>query len=104
MDYFSCRLCHDDIISTHKFDRYNVNKIQCKKCNTEQEVSNECINCKIKFEFIIVIYVIYMKMKILKYTIVINVIYVEKGKRNYLNIVINVMVVLVLIYLIIIIV
>ena len=48
MDYFSCRLCHDNIISTHKFNRYNVNKIQCKKCETEQEVSNECINCENK--------------------------------------------------------
>ena len=37
-------------------------------------------------------------MKILKYIIVINVIYVEKGKENYLNIVINVMVVLVLMH------
>tara|TARA_B100001996_G_scaffold374729_1_gene353753 strand:- start:1701 stop:2543 length:843 start_codon:yes stop_codon:yes gene_type:complete len=45
MDYFGCRLCHDSIITTHNFDRYNVNKIKCKLCNTEQDVSNKCINC-----------------------------------------------------------
>tara|TARA_B110000114_G_C14976886_1_gene350866 strand:- start:81 stop:920 length:840 start_codon:yes stop_codon:yes gene_type:complete len=49
MDYFSCRLCHDNNVSSHNFNRYSVNKIQCKKCKLEQDVSNECINCKIKF-------------------------------------------------------
>ena len=49
MDYYSCRLCHDELIDSHKFDRYNVNKIKCKKCEMEQNVSNECIKCNIKF-------------------------------------------------------
>ena len=104
MDYFSCRLCHDDIISTHKFDRYNVNKIQCKKCNTEQDVSNECINCKIKFGvyYCNICHLYENENTEIYHCDKCNI--CRKGKRNYLNIVINVMVVLVLIYLIIIIV
>tara|TARA_B100001250_G_scaffold412219_1_gene442849 strand:- start:778 stop:1656 length:879 start_codon:yes stop_codon:yes gene_type:complete len=48
-DFFSCRLCHNEIITSHEFDRYNVKKIKCKICNVIQDVSNKCVNCEIQF-------------------------------------------------------
>ena len=48
-DFFSCRLCHNETVVSHEFDRYNVEKIKCKICNVEQDVSNKCINCEIEF-------------------------------------------------------
>ena len=55
--YFPCRLCHDenkyekefDIKKQHQMDRFKVNKIRCRKCTTEQPVSNHCINCHLQF-------------------------------------------------------
>lgn len=50
---FNCRLCHDEFYEfkkdEHKINRFEISKIICKNCNTEQNVSNECINCNIKF-------------------------------------------------------
>ena len=41
--WFECHICHNDQ-STHEMDRYKVSKIKCSKCETEQPVSNQCIN------------------------------------------------------------
>lgn len=49
--YYSCRICHDEN-EDHTLDsRKSVNKIKCIKCNTEQSISNECINSNCKIEF-----------------------------------------------------
>ena len=57
--YFTCRFCHDADDSeggarvvtgcTSKFDRFKVAKIKCQECHTEQEPSNVCVSCGIKF-------------------------------------------------------
>ena len=91
MDYFGCRLCHDSVITTHNFDRYNVDKIKCKLCNIEQDVSNKCIKCNTIFGIYYCKICNLYENKILRYIIVINVIYVVKVKRKILNIVKNVM-------------
>jgi RING finger and CHY zinc finger domain-containing protein 1 len=45
-----CRFCHDDNdLCESKFDRFNVSKIRCIECKEEQEVSNKCKKCEIKF-------------------------------------------------------
>ena len=55
-DYY-CRFCHDDIENSfnlplnqqHQIDRHSIKEIICDECKTKQYISNECINCKIKF-------------------------------------------------------
>ena len=49
LDFYSCRLCHDEINTSHKFDRFSVEEIKCIMCNKEQKKSNKCIECNIKF-------------------------------------------------------
>lgn len=50
--YYSCRICHDEEVNGHTLDsRKDVNKIRCKVCNTEQGVSNRCINVECNIEF-----------------------------------------------------
>ena len=44
-DFFNCIYCHDEQITSHEFDRYNVEKMKCKLCNTIQSVGQKCINC-----------------------------------------------------------
>lgn len=52
---YYCRLCHDeDIINLptkdyHTINRFLISTIICANCNTQQNVSNECANCHIKF-------------------------------------------------------
>ena len=50
---FGCRKCHDEFYefkeNEHKINRFEIKKIICKKCEIEQPVSNECINCKLEF-------------------------------------------------------
>ena len=49
---FSCRICHDEYfenIDNHKLNRYETEKVICLDCNQEQQISNNCINCNIKF-------------------------------------------------------
>ena len=56
-EQFICRLCHDeqkdeneiDYEKAHKLDRTLVKDIVCLECKTRQNISNECINCKIQF-------------------------------------------------------
>lgn len=48
--WISCRFCHDENnLCDIKFDRFKVNKIRCKECKYEQDVSNKCISCDIDF-------------------------------------------------------
>jgi hypothetical protein len=45
---YPCRQCHD-LNEDHKLDRYKIDTIICKKCNTIQDKSNKCIKCNIEF-------------------------------------------------------
>lgn len=46
-----CRICHDDHeLCDKKFDRFNVTKIICDECSTDQEPSNNCVKCGIQFD------------------------------------------------------
>lgn len=51
--HFGCRKCHDSYYefkdNEHKLNRFDIKRIVCKICNLEQDVSNECTSCKIKF-------------------------------------------------------
>ena len=44
--YFPCRICHDDILDYHKFNRFDVKKMKCRLCQTEQDVSSKCSECE----------------------------------------------------------
>lgn len=46
--FAKCRLCHDAVITDHHLDRFAVNTIKCKKCQTLQAPSRICIieECK----------------------------------------------------------
>jgi hypothetical protein len=46
--WYKCRLCHNDV-ETHELDRFNINEIRCKECETVQSPSNKCIKCEIEF-------------------------------------------------------
>lgn len=55
-EVFNCRHCHNekwelhqDFKKQHLLDRKAVQTIICLKCHQEQEVSNECVKCQIKF-------------------------------------------------------
>ena len=47
--YFNCRLCHDQIISDHNMNRFDIHKIICKICHYTQYPSQKCYFCKLKF-------------------------------------------------------
>ena len=47
--YFKCRLCHDQIISGHTMNRFNINRSICGKCHFIQSPINKCRFCKIQF-------------------------------------------------------
>eukprot|EP01062_Namystynia_karyoxenos_P029809 TRINITY_DN22331_c0_g1_i1.p1 TRINITY_DN22331_c0_g1~~TRINITY_DN22331_c0_g1_i1.p1 ORF type:complete len:463 (+),score=135.27 TRINITY_DN22331_c0_g1_i1:99-1487(+) len=44
-----CRLCHDELVATHKLDRFRVNLIQCQVCCTDQPPSQRCKSCFTEF-------------------------------------------------------
>jgi len=46
--YYECFLCHDEN-NSHTVSRSMISNLLCKKCNTKNEIGNECSNCKIKF-------------------------------------------------------
>jgi len=46
--YFDCRLCHD-AVQSHPIDRYSIKTVQCNSCDTIQDKSSECQNCKQPF-------------------------------------------------------
>ena len=41
---FHCRLCHDEQ-SNHEINRFNIKKVQCKKCSFIQDIKQYCENC-----------------------------------------------------------
>ena len=48
--FYNCRLCHDEESQLcDKLDRKTISRIKCKKCDTEQDISNKCIKCSIEF-------------------------------------------------------
>ena len=46
--WYTCKFCHNEK-EFHTANKNDCEKISCLKCNTIQEISNECINCNIKF-------------------------------------------------------
>ena len=48
---FGCRICHDELSdSGHPpMNRFLIQQVVCKNCNTQQPVSNQCINCQTVF-------------------------------------------------------
>jgi len=44
----NCRICHNNE-NDHEIDRFKIVKIKCNFCDTEQDVSNECVHCEKKF-------------------------------------------------------
>ena len=47
--FWPCFRCHNEHIKNHELDTKKINKIICCDCSTEQEPSNNCIKCNIKF-------------------------------------------------------
>ena len=45
---YQCRFCHDEN-EDHSINRFATQKIICKNCQTDQGISNKCINCNIEF-------------------------------------------------------
>jgi len=41
---FTCRLCHDEVISDHKIDRYATKMMMCMHCQLVQPISQKCSN------------------------------------------------------------
>lgn len=48
---FGCRICHDELSeSGHPpMNRFLIQQVVCKNCNTQQAVSNQCIHCQTVF-------------------------------------------------------
>lgn len=48
---FGCRICHDELSpSGHApMNRFMVQEVVCKNCNTQQRASNQCVNCQTIF-------------------------------------------------------
>ncbi|XP_011079733.1 E3 ubiquitin-protein ligase MIEL1 [Sesamum indicum] len=53
---FTCRHCHNEATSAlsnpkerHEIVRHDVKQVVCAVCGTEQQVSNICSNCRVKF-------------------------------------------------------
>lgn len=42
---YVCRLCHDEAVQGHTFDRYAVSEMRCMECGTKQPVSASCTAC-----------------------------------------------------------
>jgi zinc finger-like protein len=42
---YVCRLCHDEAVPDHTFDRYSVTEMRCMECGTKQPVSAACTAC-----------------------------------------------------------
>lgn len=39
---FTCRLCHDEAVTSHGMDRYAVRDVLCMRCGTLQPVGKYC--------------------------------------------------------------
>ena len=40
--YFPCRLCHDEAVPSHRFDRHATTRVACMGCATEQPAARAC--------------------------------------------------------------
>ncbi|KAH0575488.1 RING finger and CHY zinc finger domain-containing protein [Spironucleus salmonicida] len=47
--FYGCRLCHDDEVDDHQFDRYVTDTIRCRYCATVQKFGQKCETCKVEF-------------------------------------------------------
>lgn len=43
--WFVCRLCHDDVETTHKIDRFATEQMYCMHCSEIQPIGQECSSC-----------------------------------------------------------
>ena len=41
----TCRLCHDELVSDHRMDRYEVTEMVCMHCALRQPVAQDCHGC-----------------------------------------------------------
>lgn len=46
--YYDCHLCHNEV-NDHRLIKYTIKKVKCTNCSTENCISDNCRNCKIKF-------------------------------------------------------
>ena len=48
---FGCRICHDELSDADHppMNRFLIQQVVCKNCNTQQPVSNQCIHCQTVF-------------------------------------------------------
>ncbi|CAK8696970.1 RING finger and CHY zinc finger domain-containing protein 1-like [Clavelina lepadiformis] len=46
---FTCRICHDEEVTSHQLNRHAVEGLVCSSCDCKQPVSNKCISCGISF-------------------------------------------------------
>ena len=48
---FGCRICHDELSDPGHapMNRFLIQQVVCKNCNTQQAVSNQCIQCQTTF-------------------------------------------------------
>jgi hypothetical protein len=47
--WFVCRRCHDEAVTDHVMDRYNVQSVWCMRCGEMQPFSQMCVKCKHPF-------------------------------------------------------
>lgn len=47
--WFGCPICHDEVVTDHKFKREDTRHVMCLKCFEVQEPSEFCDNCDIQF-------------------------------------------------------
>ena len=47
-EYYKCYFCHNEN-KDHIVKFKDIQKMKCNKCNTEQDISNSCIQCNMKF-------------------------------------------------------
>lgn len=45
---YTCRFCHNEN-EDHEINRFEIKEIICCKCNKQQNVSNQCVECNIEF-------------------------------------------------------
>jgi len=48
---YGCRICHDELSDQGHppMNRFMIQQVVCKNCNTQQAVSNQCIQCQTVF-------------------------------------------------------
>ena len=45
---YPCRFCHNDN-EIHEINRFDVREVVCSKCDSRQNISNECVHCGVRF-------------------------------------------------------